>query len=157
MGRLIHRSSDVFRLLLLFLLLLAVAPILAAPIPKDFRPSDAKAIVGKWHVESVNNDGTPYPAYQTNVYFEFDPAGQFAQTATGEKNVFRRSYALDPAATPKRMTLHEPGSVVTQNWAYKLDGDTLLMGYLTGDTVPDAVGPAKGVVLYTLKRVNGAK
>jgi uncharacterized protein (TIGR03067 family) len=139
------------------LLLLAVTPVLAAPIPKDFRPSDAKTIVGKWHVESVNNDGTPHPAYQTNVYFEFGPAGQFAQTATGEKNVFRRVYTLDPTATPKRMTLLEPGSVAPQKWAYKVDGDTLLMGYLKGEAVPDAVGPAKGVLLYTLKRVKGEK
>ncbi len=129
----------------------------AAPVPKDFRPNDAKAIVGKWHVDSVHDDGVLYPTYPTNVFFAFDGDGGFVQTATGERNVFRRAYAYDPTGTPRRMTLLEKGAIIQQKWVYAVCGDTLLMGYPKGDAVPDAVGPTKGVLLYTLSRVPAGK
>ncbi len=134
-----------------------VGSALAAPVPKDFKPNDAKLIVGTWHVDSVHDDGKPCPDYPSNVYFAFDGDGGFAQTATGESNVFRRAYTLDPAHSPKRMTLLEKGAIIQQKWLYAVRGDTLLMGYPKGDAVPDAVGPTKGVLLYTLSRVPAEK
>ena len=129
----------------------------AAPVPKDFKPNDAKRIVGKWHVEEVHYDGVRAAEYQTNVFYTFDADGGFAQTMTGESNVFRRTYTLDPARSPKRMSLTPEGSDVAEPWVYELTGDTLVMAYLKGGKVPDAVRPAKGLYVYTLSRVTAGK
>ena len=129
----------------------------AAPVPKDFKPTDAKLIVGTWHVEEVHYDGVRATEYQTNVYFEFDDRGRFAQTMTGESNVFRRTYAIDPTTAPRRMSLVPEGSEVAQPWVYVLARDTLVLAYLKDGTVPDAVRPAKGLYVYTLSRVPAGK
>jgi uncharacterized protein (TIGR03067 family) len=129
----------------------------AAPVPKDFQPNDAKALVGKWHVETAHDGVRLHDRYPKNVFFEFDGAGQFTQTATGDRNVYRRSYTLDLTATPRRMTLLEPGPALLQPWVYELTGDTLLFAFVKGDTKPDRVRPMEGLTLYTLKRVKDDK
>jgi hypothetical protein len=51
------------------------------------------------------------------------------------------------------MSLTPAGSARTDACVYHLGGDTLVVGFVTSDTPPEAVAAAKGVVLYTLKRV----
>ena len=134
-----------------------VGSALAAPVPKDFKPNDAKRIVGTWHVEEVHYDGIRAAEYQTNVFYTFDAEGGFAQSMTGEKNVFRRTFTLDPKAAPKRMAMIPEGGEIAEPWVYELTGDTLVMAYLKGGKVPDAVRPAKGLYVYTLSRVTADK
>lgn len=89
--------------------------------------------------------------------FDFRSATMVVQTWAGDDKTARRyAYTLDTKESPRRLSLTRDGSKHTDRCVYELQGDTLLLGFPEDEkAVPAKLAPAKGLVLYTMKRVKG--
>jgi uncharacterized protein (TIGR03067 family) len=130
----------------------------AAPVPKAVKTDDATAVLGKWHVESVHTATEVSEDYPKDVTFDFRSATAVVQTWAADKTERRYTYTLDTKESPRRLSLTRDGSKHTDRCVYELAGDTLLLGFLEDEkAVPAKLVPAKGLVLYTMKRVKDGK
>jgi hypothetical protein len=131
--------------------LLAACPLLAAPVPKEFRKrGDGVAIVGAWK-----------PADGNSAHFQFRADGTM-RTWHGQNSGPALEWTwtnLDPAATPKRVTLTRQNGNGAYDCYYELTGDALTIAFITDKSqpVPERLGPARGLSVYPLTRDPSAK
>ena len=136
-----------------FILVLLTAPLtFAAPVPKELKRTDERAILGTWQmVVHANNAG---PATPEAVKWRLEPDGRAfimnpADTAIG--------YKLHPELSPKGFDWQWPTSL--HMGLYELDGDTLRV-FITSaaSTVrPTELKPAPGVIYCEFKRIEIAR
>lgn len=136
-----------------FALLLAVGPLVAAPVPKDFkRPNDRARLVGLWKVQSLTLNGQANAQIST-VTFGFAADGR-CHTLYGQGQRSDWTYTLDLKANPRRMRwvkADNPGT--TFDCVYELDGDTLKLGFIaSGKPAPAKAEPGPDLTLYEMTR-----
>ncbi len=136
------------RPLLAVVLVAALAP--AAPVPKALKKaSDQQLIVGRWkpregHTQwyQFNDDGTLRTWYGAD-----DPGGG---------NQYR--WALDPTASPKRITwVGITSGKAEWEGIYELAGDTLKVAYSPVPKVPEGFGPGQSQASVEQTRDTSAK
>ena len=113
----------------LSLLALLAGTLVAAPVPKDFKkPDDAAALLGTWKAHRLTMQGKDDANIHTHT-FGFDADGK-CHTLYGQGQRSDWTFALDPKATPKRMTWVAAGAGrgPTFDCVYELSGDTLKLG-----------------------------
>jgi uncharacterized protein (TIGR03067 family) len=137
------------RILLLLVLFVTVA--FAAPVPKSLkRPTDARAILGRWQGDTLPARAGAEPNYT----FRFSDDGTCGITNRGPNaRESGATYALLPDDKPRRMTWWNGPERTEWRCVYELDGDTLRVGFVhQGTAIPDTVQPSPGLTVYELKR-----
>lgn len=134
-------------------LLFAVGPLVAAPVPKDFKkPDDQARLVGTWKARVLLLHGKAQTEITTHT-FGFAADGK-CHTLFGQGQRSDWTYTLDPTATPKRMRwvrADNPGT--TFDCVYELTEDTLKLGFIVDGKPAPAVAPGPTLTLYEMTRV----
>jgi len=112
--------------------------------------SDDKAIEGTWLPTKAELAGQPWSEAQVKSFFLKLSDGKYEVSVEGQLD--RGTYALDPKATPKAMTItgtDGPNKGKTFLCIYEFSGDTLRVCYdLSGKKTPAEFATAKGTPLY---------
>lgn len=127
-------------------LLLTAGPVVAAPVPKDFKkPDDRQLLVGAWK-----------PADNGTAHFEFRADGTMRTWhSRNVGNPLEWTWTnLDPQAMPKRVTLTRTEGSGIYDCYYELTGDTLKVAFIVDKTlpVPGKLEPGRGLSFYLLTR-----
>ena len=117
-------------------------PVVAAPVPKDFKPkqTDQRQIVGRWARFPSNG----------NEYWEFFADGTAALSNQGP-NAPPIYFTIDPKGTPKTFTWKPTWG----SWkgVYELQGDELRIAIVSGNkAVPTEARPGNGYEFYEFRR-----
>jgi len=145
------------RALAIPLLLLAIADLRAAPVPKELKKTDGDRIVGTWIMTgSCNGGGKVNPADGSSWKFESGGKASILQNGGAPRGDIK--YAVDPAANPKAFDWIAPWG----EWygVYTLDGDALTI-YISGGkgkagrNLAPNTGP--GIEMYSFKRAPESK
>lgn len=132
---------------LLFVCILIFGTLLAFAADE---PSDDKAVQGTWLPVKAELSGQPWTEDMLKAIVLKLNDGKYEVSVAGQLD--RGTYALDPKATPKAMTItgaEGPNKGKAFPCIYELNGDTLCVCYdLSGKKTPTEFGTAKGTPLY---------
>lgn len=132
----------------LAVLLLFVAPAaLAAPVPKELKQSDLSRLEGEWH------QFTSDPDRRISGYrFTFDREGNSAIHDPTGGMIHRYTFKLMPGRKPTTLTWDTAGGGQKFRAAYRLDGDTFAIVFVTDNNpFPTEVKAGSGTY-YELRR-----
>jgi hypothetical protein len=125
------------RPLALFAAALFAGPMVAAPVPKELKKGEGERLVGTWK-----------PAEGKTEWFRFDADGTLtAWDATRPNTPSSYTYAVEPAASPRRMTWTVKGEMEPYfRCVFELDDDRLRLRYVSASAdwpakVDAACGP----------------
>ena len=134
----------------LFCTLLAVA--FAQTLSAADGSNDAKSLQGTWTPIKAELAAQPMPDVVLKTITLKIGDGDYTVTVAGEAAPDQGTWTIDPAATPKRLTISSvkgPNAGKTLLAIYELDGDTLRVCYdLSGMERPAEFKTAAGSQLY---------
>jgi uncharacterized protein (TIGR03067 family) len=136
-------------------LILGLALVVSAPIPKDAPKKDAPSLFGEWVPESAVIGGKvdpPPPGTKVTITKE----GRFVMKESKDEQV-EMDFTFDAKKDPQEIDFAEPRGGMGQKamkGIYKLEGDTLMICIAMGGDRPTAfTSPAGSMnMLITLKR-----
>ena len=132
-------------------LLLLLAPLAAAPVPKELKKDEMSRFVGEWW-ESRMGDST-YTDAALARRFSFDREGILGIRQNAGAPPTDYKIAIDTAAPKPCFTFAQNGKVIF-NAAYRMDGDTFSFALTSpGQPLAEEIKPGAGVIFYELKRV----
>ena len=132
-----------------FAFLLLVAPLAsAAPVPKELKRTDERAILGTWDMAVHSSDGGP--ATPQTVKWRLESDGKAFIMNPADTAIV---YKLHPGLSPKGFDWQWPNSL--HLGLYELDGDTLKVVITSGASGvrPTELMPAKGMIYCEFKRM----
>ena len=132
---------------LVTLILLTLPTAFAAPVPKELKKNDLARLEGEWTEYSSD------PNRQISGYrFTFDRDGQSAIIEPNGSRTHNYAFKLMPQTTPPTLTWDTAGGGQKFRAAYRLDGDTFAIVFVTADQpYPKEVKAGLGTY-YELRR-----
>lgn len=125
-------------------LLLVVPLVLAAPVPKDFKPANAP-LDGTWAFVSASYGGNPDSQYDGAKWVLGKDGGGMRHVGIGP------GVAIEFKADPKAKTFDWMHSGSTWAGIYEIKGDTLRVALGSGDIRPTEFG-GPSVFVFTMKK-----
>lgn len=114
------------------LCLLALAPAVAAPVPKAVKKQDDVALLeGRWESVTLDHGNGHQP--DTSFWLEIKD-GKLSTGIGTTKGFVERPFALDPTRSPKHIDITDTSGRVLP-WVYEIDGDTLTWCYTADQSV----------------------
>ena len=129
---------------------LAAGSLLAAPVPKEFKKSDADRLQGAWAYDSFDDGGG---RCIISRLWTFRDSCMAETTLKGEGGIAYR-FALRPEKSPAEIDLRH-NEIFGYTCIYKLIGDELHIAWNPGKDLPKDFKSAPGKYVYILKRLAG--